>query len=167
MNIIIKTKHLHLRLLKQDDLGYLTELNSDAEVRQFFPEGTQNKEQTKARMDELISYYGTHGLPGFAMFLDETGEFVGRCGFALTETGETEVGYLLHKKFWGRGYASEALEALFEWANKNIKAEYIIAFAPEDHIASQRVMQKCGMQYYKKDVIHGVLCCFYRIMQGV
>jgi len=163
MSVIIKTKHLNLRLLKQDDLGYLSELNRDAEVRQFYPDGTQDKAQTKVRLDQLISYYEINGLPGFSMFLGETGEFVGRCGFALTEVGETEVGYLLHKKFWGRGYASEALAALLKWANQNIKAGYIIAFAPEMHIASQRVMQKCGMQYYKKDVSHGVLCSFYRM----
>ena len=163
MSLIIKTKHLYLRLLKQEDLGYLTKLDSDADVRRFFPDGTQNKEQTKVRMDELISYYETNGLPGFAMFWGEAGEFVGRCGFALTHTGEIEVGYLLHKKFWGKGYASEALAALLEWSKIHIKADYIIAFAPEDHIASQRVMHKGGMQYYKKDVAHGVLCSFYRI----
>jgi len=46
-NITINTKRLHLRLLKQNDLDYLVELNSDPEVRHFFPEGTQNQEQTK------------------------------------------------------------------------------------------------------------------------
>ncbi len=58
------------------------------------------------------------------MFLNETEEFVGRCGFGLDETGEIEVGYLIHKKFWGNGYASEALEALIIWAKKNIKVDY-------------------------------------------
>jgi len=162
-NVIINTKRLHLRLLKQTDLAYLVELNNDPEVRQFFPDGTQNKAQTKTRMEELISYYTTNGLPGFAMFLNESEEFVGRCGFGLDENTEIEVGYILHKKFWGKGYASEALEGLLKWAKKNIKADYIISFAPEEHIASQRVMQKCGMQHYKKDIAHGTICHFYHI----
>ena len=91
------------------------------------------------------------------------GEFIGRCGFGPVETGEIEVGYLLHKKFCRQGYASEALAVLLEWARKNIKMDYIIAFAPVEHIASQRVMQKCGMEYYKNDIAKGVACCFYRI----
>lgn len=163
MSIEIKTRRLKLRLLKEEDIDHLVELNSDLEVRRFFPEGTQNREQTEVRMKELISFYKDHGLPCFAIFSLETGEFVGRCGFGPVETGEIEVGYLLHRKFWGQGIATEVLSALLSWAQKNINANYIIAFAPVNHIASQRVMQKCGMEHYKNDVGHGVQCCFYRV----
>jgi len=52
---------------------------------------------------------------------------------------------------------------LLEWAKQNISADYIIAFAPVEHIASQRVMQKCCMEYYKDDMAKGVQCSFYRI----
>lgn len=75
--------------------------------------------------------------------------FLGRCGFALLEDGEIEIGYSLHKNYWGRGYATEALNALLNWAKKNINKQYILAFAPISHIASQRVMEKCGMILYK------------------
>lgn len=97
------------------------------------------------------------------MFNNNTNEFIGRCGFGLVATGEIEIGYVLHKKFWGQGYATEAVCALLEWAKNNINAEYVIAFAPLEHEASQRVMQKCGMQYYKTDFGHSVSCKFYRI----
>jgi [ribosomal protein S5]-alanine N-acetyltransferase len=159
----IETKRLGLRLLQQEDVDHLAGLNSDSDVRQFFPDGTQNREQTETRMKDFISFYEEKGLPCFVMFELESGEFVGRCGFGLVETGEIEVGYLLHKKFWGKGYASEALTALLEWAKENINTSYIIAFTPVEHIASQRVMQKCGMEHYKNDSAKGVTCCFYRI----
>jgi len=160
---LIKTKHLGFRLLQQEDIQYLAELNSDPDVRRFFPDGIQNREQTEARINELISYYEKHKIPCFVMFDLQSGEFVGRSGFALTETDEIEVGYILQKKFWGKGLASEALAALLQWARHNIAAEYIIAFAPIEHHASQRVMQKCGMEYYKKAIAKGVECCFYHI----
>lgn len=163
MKIELKTAHLQLRLLQEKDIHYLLELNSSPEVRQFFPDGIQNREQTKARMQEFISWYKNHGLPCFIMFLLESKEFVGRCGFGPLETGEIEIGYLLHKKFWGQGLATEAVSALLTWARKHIKTEYIIAFAPKEHTASQRVMQKCGMEHYKNDLAQGVECCFYRI----
>lgn len=57
-------------------------------------------------------------MPCFILFEIESGEFLGRCGFGFVETGEIEVGYLLHKKFWGKGYASEALSAMLEWTKK-------------------------------------------------
>jgi ribosomal-protein-alanine N-acetyltransferase len=160
---MIKTKRLGLRPFQQGDIDYLAELNSDPDVRQFFPDGTQNREETEARMNEFISYYKEKGLPCFVMFDLESGKFVGRCGFGPVETGEIEVGYLLHKKFWGKGLASEVLTTLLEWAKQNINADYIIAFAPVDHIASQRVMQKCGMEHYKNDIAKGIECSFYRL----
>lgn len=55
------------------------------------------------------------------------------------------------------------LEAIHKWAKQNINPNYIIAYAPVEHIASQRVMQKCGMQHYKDDVAKGVACRFYRV----
>lgn len=55
---------------------------------------------------------------------------------------------------------------MLEWAKQNINADYIIAFAPVEHIASQRVMQKCGMEHYKDDTAKEVQCSFYRIKNG-
>ena len=72
------------------------------------------------------------------------------------ETGEVEVGYLIVKKFWGMGYASEVLSALLSWSKNNIDKDCILAFAPLDHKASHRVMEKSGMEYYKTDFGHGV-----------
>jgi ribosomal-protein-alanine N-acetyltransferase len=163
---MIETKRLGLRPLQRSDIDYLAELDSDPHVRQFFPDGTQNREQTEARMNDFIFYHNEKGLHSFVMFELESGEFVGRCGFGPVETGEIEVGYLLHKKFWGKGLASEVLTMLLVLAKQNINADYIIAFAPVDHIASQRVMQKCGMEHYKNDMAKGVLCSFYRIKIG-
>lgn len=159
---IIETKRLGFRIFQQSDIDYLAELNSDAEVRKFFPDGVQTREQTEARMRDYSAYYQDKGLPCFVMFEHNTGEFVGRCGFGLIETGEVEVGYLLHKRFWGQGLASEALAALLEWAKHHIDVNYIIAFAPVEHLASLRVMQKCGMKYDKDAMAKGVMCKFYR-----
>jgi [ribosomal protein S5]-alanine N-acetyltransferase len=92
----IKTKRLGLRPFQQNDIDDIVELNTDPEVRQFFPDGIQNREQTIARMNDFITYYKEMGLPCFVMFELESSEFVGRCGFGPVETGEIEVGYLLH-----------------------------------------------------------------------
>ncbi|KTC80107.1 MULTISPECIES: GNAT family N-acetyltransferase [Legionella] len=162
MTIKIETPRMLLRLIKDEDLDQVAQLHADREVRKFFPDGTQDREQTKRRITQIMSLYGDKGLPGFVIFNKVTHEFIGRCGFGPIETGEIEVGYLIVRKFWGMGYASEALEALLEWSKININSDYIIAFAPLKHSASHRVMEKCGMEYYKDALGHGVECKFYR-----
>lgn len=163
MSIKIETPRMFLRLIKEEDLPEVSELNSDPEVRKFFPDGIQNEAQTRARIQEFMSYYKEKGLPCFIILDKNTNEFIGRCGFGPIETGEVEVGYLIARKFWGKGYASEALKALLNWSKKNISADDIIAFAPLKHTASHRVMEKCGMEYYKDGFGHGVLCKYYHI----
>ena len=159
----IESSRMILRLINEDDLEHVAALHLDPEVRKFFPEGILDRERTRLRIKEIITIYKDKGLPGFVMFDKVSQEFLGRCGFGPLESGEIEVGYLLVKKYWGMGYATEALKSLLEWSKININTDYIIAFAPLQHTASQRVMEKSNMEYYKHDVGHGVMCKFYRI----
>ncbi len=160
---LFKTQRLGFKHLDKEHLDFLTPLDSDSDVRRFFPDGVPDKNQITKRMNEFISYHKELGLPVFVIFNLETGDFVGRAGFAPVESGEIEVGYVFHKHCWGQGYATEALEALLKWAKKNINADFIMAYTVTEHVASQRVMEKCGMKFYKKDMVKGVECRFYQI----
>lgn len=159
----IKTKRLGLRLLVASDIDCLDVLESDPEVKQYFPDGARDRAKTEDMIKRFILAFEEKGLPCFLLFDLESGEFIGRAGFGVTETGDTEVGYVLHKKFWGKGYASEAVTALLEYAKTNIDVDYIIAYADTGNIGSTRVMEKCGMAYYKTDIAKGIECRFYRI----
>ena len=163
MTLEIETQRTILRLINEKYLDQVAELNLDPEVRKFFPDGTQTKAQTRQRIKEFMSFFEKYGLPCFVIFDRLSNEFIGRCGFGPIESGEIEVGYLIARKFWGKGYASEALKALLNWSKLHINADYIIAFAPLDHTASHRVMEKCSMEYYKEGLGYGVKCKFYRI----
>lgn len=55
--------------------------------------------------------------------------------------------YMLGKEFWGRGYGTEALKAVFFFAFERLKVESIAADHMSENIASGRVMQKAGMHY--------------------
>lgn len=118
--------------------------------------------QIAVRINDFISYHQEKGLPCFIIFELETNAFIGRAGFGPLETGEIEVGYVSHKKFWGKGYASEILMQLLVWAKDNIPADYIIAYCLVGNIGSWRVMEKCGMKYVKNDTAKGFECKFYK-----
>jgi ribosomal-protein-alanine N-acetyltransferase len=160
---LIETKRLGLRLLGKEDVGCLFELESDPEVQKFSLYGAKTYEQTEVVVNEFISDYEKNGLPCFLLFDLVSGEFVGRAAFILWESGDIEVGYSLHKKFWGKSYATEVLALLLKWAEKNIAIAYISACTVADNLASIRVLEKCGMEYYKSDVEHGIEHRFYRI----
>lgn len=162
-NYLIKTKRLGLRFLQESDIKYLEALEGDAEVKKYFPDGPRDRNKTEDMIKRFISNRENKGLPNFLIFDLESGEFIGRVGFGLTEDNEIEVGYVLHKNFWGKGIASEALSAMLAYAKENIKTDYIIAYADEGNVGSTRVMEKCGMQYYKTGIAKGIQCRFYKI----
>jgi ribosomal-protein-alanine N-acetyltransferase len=162
-NYSIQTNRLGLRLLEARDILYLGELENDPVVKQFFPDGPRDRAKTENMIKRFIAAYEEQGLPCFLLFDLESDEFIGRAGFGITETGDTEAGYVLHKKFWGKGYASEAVQALLKYAREHIDVDYIIAYADIRNTGSTRVMEKCGMSYYKNDIAKGIECRFYRI----
>lgn len=162
-NHFITTKRLGLDLLKKEDIEYLEQLEADVEVKRFFPSGPRDRDRTLEMINRFMANYEQKGLPCFMIFALNSGDFIGRIGFGPTEDGEIEVGYVLEQKYWGKGYAAEALAAVLQWAQEHIDADQIIAYAVLANLGSFRVMEKCGMTYYKTGIAQGDTCKFYRI----
>ncbi|MBQ8135770.1 MAG: GNAT family N-acetyltransferase [Clostridia bacterium] len=72
----------------------------------------------------------------------------------VTDDDKTaEIGYVLSKKYWGKGYVTEAYKAVIDELFRNGFTK-IIAAHHVDNPASGRVMEKCGMTFvgYDKSV---------------
>jgi RimJ/RimL family protein N-acetyltransferase len=158
---LIEIDNLGFRPCVEGDLDYLMILDADPETMSFFPGGVRSREEIQNNIRKYITSYHEKGYSTFVIFDTKTGEFIGRAGFGDIETGETEVGYLVLKKYWGKGYASRILKILLAWAKNNIKKDKIIAYTPLDHTASERVMQKAGMHFSRKGIMKGVECVIY------
>ncbi len=78
-----------------------------------------------------------------AIILRETGQAIGVTGLCLT-SGEAEVGYLLLPQFYGRGFGTESLAALVNWAKTTQGITKFKAVVTEGNIGSERVLEKVG-----------------------
>ncbi|GHO56764.1 hypothetical protein KSB_52390 [Ktedonobacter robiniae] len=56
-------------------------------------------------------------------------------------------GYALGPRFWGHGYMTEALQAVFDYEFNVLATSRIVAECETQNTASARVMQKCGMTF--------------------
>lgn len=162
---IIKSDRLGFRLIHEDDFENYFKLDSNPEVRKFFPQGPLDANQVKDNMNKNIAFFKRNALGIFIVIELATGNFVGRAGFGEVDTGEIEVGYVFLPQFWGKGLATEALATLLQWAKQHIHSvDEIIAYAPIKHLASQNVMKKAGMTFYKNDTKFNTECAFYKII---
>lgn len=73
----------------------------------------------------------------------KSGLKIGVTGFKY-ESGSAEVGYLFLPEFMGKGYATESLKALLNWAYEEHQIEKYSAVVTEGNSASERVLAKCG-----------------------
>jgi RimJ/RimL family protein N-acetyltransferase len=74
---------------------------------------------------------------------------VGVCGVKKPGTGEPprrmpRLGYWIGRPHWGRGYATEAVAALVDYALSNVDSDMVGAGIYEDNPASRRVLEKLG-----------------------
>jgi len=79
----------------------------------------------------------------------ETGEIFGSGGFAMNEErGMYELGYVLMKKYWRQGLATEAAKTIVDFAVGTLGTKALFARHAVENPASGRVMEKVGFVYH-------------------
>ena len=63
---------------------------------------------------------------------------------------EPEIGYCLSRKLWGQGLMTETCKAFIQHLF-DLGYQKVIIKAAEDNIGSNRVIQKCGFRFVKKE----------------
>jgi RimJ/RimL family protein N-acetyltransferase len=79
----------------------------------------------------------------FVIELSDGGQLIGSTGYGFRNAVEAEVGYILDDRFWGCGYATEALQAIIDLA-PSLGLERLTASVHPANTASMRVLAKCG-----------------------
>lgn len=114
----IETERLLIRNYNENDLDDLYEYLSDEETVRFEPYSAMSLEETKKNLEWRISSDEI-----FAIELkdkhNEKGKMIGNVFLGKRECESLELGYVLNRKFWKKGYAFEACSALCGEAFKN------------------------------------------------
>lgn len=162
---MLETARLLMRKFTWDDLDKIIELRADDEVAWGIGGArSQTREFNEIRLQFYLDCYEKFGYGMCAMIWKETGELIGWSGLLpIEETGETEVGYGMAKKFWRRGIGLEAARAWLDYGFNTVGLEKIVAFALPENTGSWRIMEKLGMRYEKTEMRHGEECVFYQI----
>jgi RimJ/RimL family protein N-acetyltransferase len=72
------------------------------------------------------------------------GALIGGSGLTFETPHRAATGYVLAKEAWGRGYATETLEAMLDLA-PGVGVRRLYALCHPEHRASWRVLEKCGL----------------------
>jgi len=140
---VLATERLTLRAPRCEDVKAIAALANDRRIaantaRIPHPYCLADAEQFVAavnRRDGEICFAIVHG-----------DALIGACG--IDPHGDApELGYWLGARYWGRGYATEAVRALIDYAFGDLEHEMLQAGARVTNPASRRVLEKCAFQW--------------------
>jgi len=163
--VVIDTARLHLRLYRESDLDVFADMHGDAITMQYIGEGkTLTRADTWRFLAAGLGHWALRGYGMFAVTHRETGEVLGRAGFYHPEHWPAfEIGWLFHRKHWGRGYATEAAAAALDYAFTTLNQPHVVSFIRRDNLASVRVAEKIGETYEREIELLGSPALVYGI----
>ena len=143
----LRTERLVMRGFREEDLDAWAEISADSEVTRWVgDEDGLSREDAWRRMAYFLGHWDLRGCGQWALVEQETGELVGRAGLLYPEAWPgLEVGWLVARSHWGRGFAPEAGRAAMEWAANELGADHIISLIEDHNHRSARVAEKLGM----------------------
>ncbi len=147
---MIQTPRLILRQWQHSDTAPFIQMCADDEVMRYFYKKL-NAEEAIAFMNRLRDAIDTRGWGLYAVELKATGEFIGFIGLHMRPpefeiADAPEIGWRLLPQYWHQGYATEGAKAVLKHAFRNLRLEKVISFTATQNTASERVIQRIGME---------------------
>ncbi len=161
---VLTTERLILRPFRASDFDAYAALCGDASVMRFIGAG-----QPLTRADawrNLALVLGHWQLRGYGLWAVEErgGDLVGRVGcFCPEDWPGFEVGWLLRRSSWGRGYATEAARAALAYAFTQLGQAHVISLIRPENEASVRVAERLGERLEGRTVLQGQEALVYGI----
>jgi RimJ/RimL family protein N-acetyltransferase len=142
----LTTERLLLRPFIEDDVAPLHALMQDADVMRYVGDRrVPTLQETWRAVAGWIGHWALRGYGLWAVVERDTGEVIGRAGLINPiDWPGPEVGYLLGKRWWGRGYATEAAAAAMAWGFTTIGFERLISLIDPANAPSIAVAERLG-----------------------
>ena len=141
---IMKSERITLRSFASSDLHDLFEFTSDEEAtRYLYPAHTQLEQAERM----LTNYYLQQPTGIYAIEHNTTKKMIGTIEFRVKEYNNNgELGYTLHRHYWGNGYMKETVDLIYSLAFEKLQLARIFAEYDIRNEASRNLTKRIGMK---------------------
>jgi RimJ/RimL family protein N-acetyltransferase len=140
------TPRLRLRSFEPRDVDAYATMMADPEMTRYLGDGKPLSHADAWR--QIALFLGHWALLGFGIWaveVRETGELAGRIGLYEPDGWPGfELGYVVGRKFWGRGYAREGGRAALDYARQTLGRTEIISLIRPANVRSIKVAESLG-----------------------
>jgi len=150
--MLLQTPRLTLRPVTQADLSTTHTYAGDLEntrFMMFLPYA--DEAETAAYLADAESQWRMDAPERYEFAICLAGAHIGGITLYMQEDrSEAELGWVLHKAHWRKGYVTEAALAVMDFA-RSLGVRRIFACCDSENVASYRTMEKLGMRLCKDD----------------
>lgn len=157
-----ETDRLILRERTMEDLEDCLEMDREPELVKYIPEVRElvygpkpNQKRHREFVEKRIESKYPHGLGYWTIESKvDNGNFVGWILLIPIDNigPETELGWRLKRRYWGRGYATEAATAILQYAFSTVNLDKVIADIHYSNRGSIRVDEKLGLTVLESEI---------------
>ena len=146
----IQTARLLVRRFQDGDLTAFVEYRNDPEVARYQSWDTIPEARAAGMIQEQLLL--EPGVPGqwfqFAIELKETRQLVGDCGLVVLvqDARQAQLGITLARPHQGQGLATEAVNAVLDYAFINLDLHRVIATVDVENARSAALMERVGLR---------------------
>ncbi len=154
---VLDTSRLLMREMTAADLDFVAAMLAHPEVNQYY-ERRFTREESKDWLSRQIDRYRRDGHGLWLVMDRQSGEPLGQVGLCMQEVEgirHAEIGWLLHRPHWGKGYATEAGAATRDAAFARWGYDHVISLIRPVNVPSQRVALRIGMTQGRVVQFHG------------
>jgi [ribosomal protein S5]-alanine N-acetyltransferase len=126
----------------------------DDEVMKYISGKGLNEEQANHKFTSILKLGELDDNLGFFKVYDEYDEMIGDCKLVYNKHLENslEIGYILRKKHWRKGFGSMICEHLLSEANNKFPDLEVMAVIDPDNVASKKLLEKFNFESYWKGI---------------
>lgn len=144
---LLTSNRLRFRKLNNNDVNEVYTLRSNPETMKYIPRPlVTNHEEALAHIKLINDKIDKNIDINWAVTEKDNDKCIGIMGFYRTrpENYRTELGYMILPEYHNKGYVSEAVDTLLNYAFNTLNFHSIEAIIDPENSASERVLQKNG-----------------------
>lgn len=163
----LETPRLLLHPYTQADIVPLHQLWTNPEVRRYlWDDITIPLERAAEVVGDSMEEWEIYGFGQWCIYDKTSQELIGFCGFRHDEPGmPPELLYGLHPDWWGEGLATEATTIALTFGFCKKKFSTVCAMTHPDNQQSVALLERLGMKFQRRDLLHGLDMLFYQLTQ--
>jgi RimJ/RimL family protein N-acetyltransferase len=166
--ITLRTDRLQLRMFRPDDLEAYAAMCADPEVMRYLGDGKAlSRADAWRQMAMILGHWQLRGFGLWAVEERASGDLVGRIGFFQPEGWPGfELGWMLRRASWGKGYATEGGRRALAHAFTELGRTHLISLIRPTNQASIRVAERLGQSLEGRTELFGHEALVYGIDQA-